>query len=63
MIKNKNKVIESVKLSIKSAQDWNKHYIDKKMSHPKFEVSDKVYLKFTPKRLGLKLCKSKKLSP
>jgi len=32
------------------------------MSHPKFEVGDKVFLKVTPKRLGFKLGKSKKLS-
>jgi len=49
--------------NIKSAQDWNEYYVDKKMSHPKFEVGDKVFLKDTPKRLGLKLSSSKKVSP
>jgi len=57
-----NEVIESVKLSIKSTQDRTKYYADQKRSHHEFEVGGKVFLKVTPKRSGLKLGKSKKLS-
>jgi len=62
MIRDMNEVIESVKLSIKSAQDRAKYYADKKRSHHEFEVGGKVFLKVTPKRSRLKLGKSKKLS-
>lgn len=49
MIKEMNEVIEFVKLSMKSAQDRTKHYVDKERSFKEFEVGDKVILKVTPK--------------
>lgn len=63
MVREMNEVIESVKLSMKSAKDRTKHYADKKRSFRQFEVGDKVFLKVTPQRSRLSLGKSKKLSP
>ena len=63
MIREMNEIRESTKLAMKSAQDRAKRYADKKRLFCEFEVGDKVFLKVAPKRLGLKLGKSRKLSP
>jgi hypothetical protein len=63
MVREMNEVIESVKVSMKDSQERAKHYVDQKRSFREFEVRDKVFLKVTPQRSGLKLGKSKKLSP
>jgi hypothetical protein len=63
MIQEMTEVIESVKVSMKSSQERAKHYVDNKRSFREFEVGSKVFLKVTPQRSGLKLGKSKKLSP
>jgi hypothetical protein len=63
MIREMTDVIESVKVSMKSSQERAKHYVDQKRSFHEFEVGDKVFLTVTPQRSGLKLGKSKKLSP
>jgi hypothetical protein len=63
MVREMNEVIESVKVSMKGSQERAKHYADQKRSFCNFEVGDKVFLKVTLQRSGLKLGKSKKLSP
>lgn len=63
MIKEMNEIRELAKLAMKSAQDRAKHYADRKRIFREFEVGDKVFLKVAPKRSGLKLGKSRKLSP
>jgi hypothetical protein len=63
MVREMNEVIEFVKVSMKGSQERTKHYADQKRSFREFEVGNKVFLKVTPQRSGLKLGKSKKLSP
>ena len=63
MIREMNEIRESAKLAMKSAQDRAKYYADNKRVFREFEVGDKVFLKVTPNRFGLKLGKSRKLSP
>ena len=63
MIKEMNEIRELAKLAMKSAQDRAKHYGDKKRLFREFDVGNKVFLKVAPKRSGLKLGKSRKLSP
>lgn len=63
MIKDMNKVRESTKLAMKSAQGRVKHYVDNKRIFRKFKMSNKVFLNVTPNRSGLKLGKSRRLSP
>jgi hypothetical protein len=63
MIREITDVIESVKVNMKSSQERAKHYADQKRSFCEFEIGDKVFLKVTPQRSGLKLGKSNKLSP
>ncbi len=46
---------------MRSAQDRVKYYIDKNKSFCEFEVGDKVFLKVTLQRFGLKLGKTRKL--
>jgi len=55
-------VRQLTKLAIKSAQYRTKHYVDNKKIC-ELEVGYKVFLKVAPNRLGLKLDKSRKLSP
>ena len=63
IIREINEIRETAKLAMKSAQDRAKHYIDNKRIFREFEVGDKVFLKVAPNRYGLKLGKSRKLSP
>jgi hypothetical protein len=63
MVREMNDVIEFVEVSMKSFEERAKYYIDKKRSFLEFEVGDKAILKVTLQRSGLKLEKSKKLSP
>jgi hypothetical protein len=63
MVREMNEVTESMKVSMKGSQERAKYYADHKRSFREFEVGDKVFLKVTPQRSGLKLGKSKKLSP
>jgi len=51
-----------LRLSIKNAEDRAKYYIDKKKSHCRFEVGNKVILKVTHQRSRLKLDNSRNLS-
>ena len=63
MIREMNEIRESTKLAMKSAHDRAKYYADNKRIFREFEVGDKMFLKVGPNQSGLKLGKSRKLSP
>jgi hypothetical protein len=63
MIREMHSVLECARQCMQGAQERSKHYADQRRSVREFEVGQKVFLKVTPKRSGLKLGRSRKLSP
>lgn len=48
IVKEMNEVIESIKLSMRNAQDRTKHYANKKRSFREFKAGGKISWKVTP---------------
>ena len=63
MIQEMHSLLECAKQCMQGAQERSKFYVDQRRSVREFEVGEKVFLKVTPKRFGLKLGRSRKLSP
>ena len=63
MIQEMHSILECAKQCMQGAQERSKFYADQRRSLREFEVGQKVFLKVTPKRSGLKLGRSRKLSP
>lgn len=56
-------IIKRVHRNLKTTQDRQKHYADKRRSERSFKVGEPVFLRVKPKRSSLHLGKWKKLAP
>ena len=63
MIQEMHSVLEYAKQCMQGALERPKFYADQRRSVREFEVGQKLFLKVTPKRSGLKLGRSRKLFP
>ena len=63
LLQEMEQTVREVQKNLKVAQEWQKHYANKKRKHKEYCVGDHVYLWVKPKKSSLKLGCCKKLAP